>query len=320
MVGHHLDRRRPAAVHRRAGEFGSLPEPLKGLGTHGIYITPKNKIFDLGGPRRGRQGVRFYQQLTGDQQWPFTQVLTNSPYIMGADINRTNIPERLYQAGIVIGSHNPPMSEYQYRMAEDNWWEGQDENNDGWLGMYTRFTGWRFEPVRPHETVKTPQPMDVTAFGNNVSTWDITWIASRPYFTKPAVYDTFLASKAGTPKPPPSGPLIGLVDELIGDDYYWGTLVLANKGTLPSYATFLVSSPRAGHRAGQRLESAGSAAGNDDLARHLHVRHRTRASDVDRGGRPGGQPGLRPDPPVEGAGLLPQQHRQPGCAAAVDVE
>lgn len=223
--------------------FASLPEPLQGLHTHALYVSPRNKVFELGGPRRGRQGVRFVNQLTGDQQWPFSQVLTNSPYIMGADLHRTNIPERLFQAGIVIGSHNPPMTEYQYRMAADNWWDGQDENNDGWLCMYTRFSGWRFEPVRPFETVKTPQAQDVTAYGNNVSCWDISWLATRPYFTKPAVYDTFLASKAGPPRPAPAPPLLGLIDQLIGDEYYWGTIVLANKGTLPSYVTFLVSSP-----------------------------------------------------------------------------
>lgn len=223
--------------------FAMLPPRLQGLGTTIVHIAPNNNLTNLAGPMAGIEGVRLWQQLVGDQQWPFEQVLTRSPYILGAEINRQNVPERKFSLGVVIGSHNPPMNEYQYRMAEDRWWSGQDENNDGWLGIYTRFSGWRWIPVRPDETVKTPQAMDSTAYGNNSSRWDITWLASRPYFTKPALYRSWQAATAGAPSPAPGALLGGLFDQLIGHTYYWGQLPIVNRGDLPSYVSFLVSSP-----------------------------------------------------------------------------
>jgi hypothetical protein len=223
--------------------FDQQTPALRGLTTAAVWLSPGGQLFNLAGPHKGTQGARFVNQVQGDQAWPVEQVLTRSPYIMGAVIERTNIGERMFSSGIVIGSQAPPMTEYQYRMAESKWWKGQDENNDGWLGFYTRFSGWRWIPVRPFETVKTPQKLDSTAYGNNASLWDVTWIAQRPYFTKVALYDSFVATTARTPKPPPGSLLGQLVDELIGDLYYWGTIALANRGDLPSYAQFFITSP-----------------------------------------------------------------------------
>jgi hypothetical protein len=231
-------------------EFNQLPPPVRGMMTKVVYLRPdQTLLYNLAGPDKGREGVRLATQLQGDQQWPYQQVLVNSPYIMGADIMRQNIPERKFQLGIIIGSQAPPMTEYQYRLAEDQWWAGQDESNDGWLGIYTRYSGWRWIPVRPFETVKSPQKLDPTAFGNNASQWDISWVASRPYFTKPALYKTFSAANVGTPLPPPVGGGIlseieYYAEELLAiDEYYWGTLPIANRGDLPSYVTYMVSSP-----------------------------------------------------------------------------
>jgi hypothetical protein len=234
--------------------FNQLPPAVRGMMTHVVYLTPpQDYLFNLAGPSKGLEGVRLATQVQGDQQWPFKQVITNSPYIFGATIERQNIPERKFNIGIIIGSQSPPMTEYQYRLAEDHWWQGQDETNDGWLGVYTRYSGWRWIPVRPDETVKSPQKLDSTAFGNNASQWDISWIAARPYFTKPALYSTFQSVNAGNPAPPPQGggilsgilsDLVTTVDEATGlNEYYWGTLVLANRGDLPSYVTYFVSSP-----------------------------------------------------------------------------
>jgi hypothetical protein len=230
--------------------FMQLPPPVRGMMTKVVYLSPDlTRMFNLAGPAKGREGVRLASQLQGDQQWPFKQVLVNSPYIFGATIDRQNIPEREFDLGVIIGSQTPPMTEYQYRLAEDHWWACQDEANDGWLGVYTRYSGWRWIPVRPHETVKSPQKMDSTAFGNNASQWDITWLAARPYFTKPALYKTFQSINAGRPRSAPQGGgilsgVIEVIDEILGVGvFYWGTLPIANRSDLPSYATFLVSSP-----------------------------------------------------------------------------
>jgi hypothetical protein len=211
--------------------------------THVVYLAPNGDLFDLAGPQRGRQGVRLATALLGDQAWPATQVITNSPYMLGAQIERQNVAERKYSFGIIIGDHSPQMTEYQYRMAESRWWAGQDERQDGWLGMYTRYSGWRWNPVRPDAASGTAQYMDPTAFGNNSSSWDMTWIATRPYFTKPALYTTWEAKDAGDPLDVPVSRVDALRDRVTQDEYYWGTLPLSNRGDLPSYVTFFVSSP-----------------------------------------------------------------------------
>jgi hypothetical protein len=75
--------------------------------------------------------------------------------------------------------------------------------------------------------------MDNTAFGNNASQWDLMWMAARPYFTKPALYRTWKASESGDP----------VTVAPLNTPVYTGILPLANRGDLPSYATYLVSSP-----------------------------------------------------------------------------
>ena len=206
--------------------FEMLPAALRGMGTQVVYISPGGQLWHLAGPHAGKEGVSLNQQLTGDQQWPFDVVVQDSAYMMGSSIQKVNVNKRVFNLGIVIGRHNPQMTEYQYRMAEDHWWQGQDENQDGWLGIYTRFSGWRWIPVRPETTVKTPQRMDTTAYGNNVSLWDISLLAVRPYFTKPASMSSW--------SPDPDAPAA---------EVYTGTIHLANRGDLPSYVSFLVSSP-----------------------------------------------------------------------------
>lgn len=223
--------------------FSRLAAPLQGMTTQMVYIGPNGQLFNLSGPSMGRQGVRLIGQIFGDQNWAFHQIFVNSPYIMGARIQRQNYPERRFNFGIIIGQHNPPMTEIAYRMAEDQWWLSQDETSDGWLGVYTRLTGWRWIPVRPDETVKTPLPHDPSMYGNNASKWDITWMAQTPYFTKPALYYTWQASHAGAPSPPAAQNIAGGLTGLGATDYYWGTVPVVNRGDLPSYVSYLVSSP-----------------------------------------------------------------------------
>ena len=222
------------AVDSTPTPFNALPKRLQGMGTTVVFLAPNGQLFHLAGPLAGQEGVSMATQLLGDQQWPFDVIVQESAYLMGATIEHVNVNKRMFNLGVVIGKHNPPLSEYQYRIAEDHWWQGQDENQDGWMGVWTRFSGWRWIPVRPDTTVKTAQKMDTTAFGNNVSTWDISWLAARPYFTKPALYKTWHA-KDGRLR-------IAHIDgkpKLV----HTGTIHLANRGDLPSYVTFLVSSP-----------------------------------------------------------------------------
>jgi hypothetical protein len=122
-----------------------------------IYISPDNQLFHLHGKDAGREGVRLNTQLQGEQHWPFELVTTKGAFIYGADIERVNVNERMISFGIIIGGDAPHLTPYQYHLAEDHFWNGQDENRDGWLGIFTRFSGWRWIKVRPFSTVDTPQ-------------------------------------------------------------------------------------------------------------------------------------------------------------------
>jgi len=223
----------PRTTAAQYANFNRLPPQLRGMMTHVVWLGPNNSLFNFAGPGRGREGVRLATQLLGDQNWPFDLVLTEAPYVYGAEVERVNVNKREFNFGVIIGTHTPPMNEAQYRMAEDNFWNSMDENRDGWIGVYTRFSGWRWCPARPGATVTTAQKMDATAFGNNSSQWDIKLIAARPYYTKPALFRVWQADeRVPITNPQPGGPV-----------YYEGSFSLANRGDLPSPVTYLISSP-----------------------------------------------------------------------------
>lgn len=203
--------------------WDKLPRSLQGLDTRVIYISPDRARFDLiGGPMEGRQGVYLSEEFQGEHHWPFELLLTEGAYELGATVERTNILKREISLGVTIGGHTPPLTNYQYRMAESRWWDGQDENRDGWLGIYTRFSGWRWLRVRPSKTVTTGQSRDPVYAGNNTATWSINWIAQKPYYSKPALFKTFKVSDAGS---------------------HTGIITLANRGDLPIPTQFIVSAP-----------------------------------------------------------------------------
>jgi hypothetical protein len=202
-------------------DFYSLGEPLTGLDTTMIHIAPNGNVTHLTGVGAGQEGVQVAQMMQGEQQLPFEQVVIEGAYQWGATIQRTNYPKRLINFRAVVYG----LSTYQYQLADNRWWAGQDETQDGWLGVYTRFTGWRWIPVRPFKTVDTAQQMDPVAYGNNLAVWDINWICQRPWYSRPALYQTWYANQTSA--------------NAAGQ--YTGTIVLANRGDLPSYIQYIIS-------------------------------------------------------------------------------
>ena len=203
-------------------QWDRLPKALQGLETRIIYISPDGAMFHLyGGAAAGREGVSLGENFGGEQHWPFELLLTEGAYELGATVERVNVLKRMITLNINIGRHNPPMNNFQYRMAEDNWWTGQDETRDGWLGVYTRFSGWRWLKVRPAETVGSGQLRDPVAFENNFATYEVRWLAQRPYYTKPTLFTTWNAAE--TP---------GVLEARIP---------MANRGDLTSHPQFIVS-------------------------------------------------------------------------------
>lgn len=191
-----------------------FPEYLAALQTQVIYIDPtNNNVFHLNGALAGIEGVKLGENLQGEHHVPFEQVLLESAFLNGAIWQRSNVNKREINFRIQIGGTG--YNNYTYRMAEERWWAGQDINNPGWLGVFTRLSGWRWLQVLPYKTIDTAQKQDPVAYGNNFAIWDINWVAVQPYWAKPALLRTWHANTAG-PKH--------------SDGYYWGNIVLANRG------------------------------------------------------------------------------------------
>lgn len=209
-----------AALLSTYQNFSSVPEPLQGLDTTIIHMAPNGQITHLAGTGQGQEGVYLAQQVQGEQQLPFEQVVAESAFMWGAVIERTNYPKRLINMRIII--YGP--TTYAYQLCDNRWWEGQDETQDGWLGIFTRYTGWRWVPVRPLKTVDTAQKMDPVAYGNNLAVWDVNWICTRPYYSKPSLFATWTAK--------------GSAQNSSGN--YVGTVTLANQGDMPTYVEYLI--------------------------------------------------------------------------------
>ena len=203
--------------------FYDLPPSLQGLNMQAIYIAPNGSVFHLAGPLAGMEGVHIGLQLQGEQHLPIEQVITESAYQFGATIERTNYPKRMINMRVTIGGNN--YSVYQYQLCDQRWWAGQDELNDGWFGVYSRFSGWRWLPVRPFKTVDTAQKLDPTAYGNNMATWDVDWVAQRPYYTKPALWGTWFAAQSGAPNKA---------------GQYTGSVTLSNRGDLQTWVQYII--------------------------------------------------------------------------------
>ncbi|SKM80960.1 Bacteriophage protein [Mycobacteroides abscessus subsp. massiliense] len=207
-------------------DWDKLRPALQGLETRLMYITPDGFRYDLyGGPLAGRQGVHLAEEFDGEHHWPFELLLSEGAYEMGATVERVNVLKREINLGVKIGGRAIPYNNYQYRMAESRWWQGQDEERDGWLGVYTRYSGWRWLRVRPAKTVSGSQKRDPVAFGNNFASWNLTWIAQKPYYSKPSFWKTWQNTHENAAHFTGGGE---------------GVVTLANRGDLTSYPQFIV--------------------------------------------------------------------------------
>lgn len=217
--------------------FEHLPDYLQALDTVFVYIDPQDNIFHLNGPHAGKEGVTLGQTMQGEFHLPFEQVVTDSAYQLGSTIERTNIVKRLIDLRVVIGRVG--MNNLLYRLCEGRWWSGQVADKPGWLGCFTRYSGWRWVQVWPLKTVDTAQKMDPAAYGNNMSQWDIQWIAPRPHYHKPAFHTTWRARDSGPPQS------VDVVDAVTGSvtgqqDWYYGRVALANQGDAETHVIYLI--------------------------------------------------------------------------------
>lgn len=202
-----------------------LPYPLQAMETVMVFIDSNGNIFHLNGPQAGKEGVKFYENLKGEHHLFFEQVTVEGAYMLGGLIDRTNYLIRKINFRVHIGS--PGMNNITYRMCEDRWWAGQDETNGGWLGVFTRYSGWRWIHVWPAKTVETSQKRDPVAYDNNQAIWDVDWIAPLPYYSKPAVTtDNWKAANAGPAD---------------SNGFYHGIIAIPNRADMATPVRYLIT-------------------------------------------------------------------------------
>lgn len=214
----------PPSVTSGLQDIYDYPPVLRAMQTVIIYIDPNGNLFHLNGPQAGKEGVRLAETIQGEQHFPFTQVTIESAFQIGTTIQRTNIDARRINMRIMIGAAN--MNNFTYRMCEERFWAGQVETSPGWLGVFTRFSGWRWGRVWLAKTVDTSLRQDPVAYGNNFAIWDLYWMFEDPRYYKPTRWAKFDAYTALQPD---------------RDGYWTGHLTVANCGDLETHVQYLVS-------------------------------------------------------------------------------
>jgi hypothetical protein len=207
-----------------------VPYVLQAMETVMMYISWTGNVYHLNGPNAGLEGVVFFENLAGEHHLFFEQVTVEGAYQFGGFITRQNYLMRRINFRVFIG--RPGMNNIAYRMCEDRWWTDQDEVNGGWLGVFTRFSGWRWIRVFPAKTVESTQKRDPVAYDNNQAVWDIDWLAPSPMYSKPAVTsDNGVASQAGPAD---------------ADGFYHGIIAIPNRADMANYVRYLITGANSG--------------------------------------------------------------------------
>lgn len=243
--------------------FFRLDRRLQSLETKVVYFgvpDPTNNyrrpFWTLWGTGAGKQGLVLAPQLAGLMHNPFTQLVSEGPYQVGATYERVDYGKREISFQVHVGIGEPDTI-FRYRMIEQRWWTSWSAKEDGYLGVFTRTHGWRFLKVRLAEDPKTVMVLDPEAMGANVMSWDMTVIAAQPYWAKRQETTTWQNNgdgDGGIPQTPwdelieliediAEGLLPGISKLIPGMHIGEHNLVVANRGTEPVYPKFLISSP-----------------------------------------------------------------------------
>ena len=164
--------------------FGGLPLKWQNMETKIVYKGVDGSHWNLSGNLAGREGLSLAPQLSGFYHIPFTSLFTEGPYQVGADYERTDYKKRVINMGVMVNVDIGPATGWRYRMLEQKWWRAWSPTQDGTLCCYTRTHGWRFLKVRLGEDPKTAFALDPAAFENHYMQWDMTVVATQPYWFK----------------------------------------------------------------------------------------------------------------------------------------
>ena len=201
-----------------------------------VWVGPNGKWWDLAGNLRGRQGVIAVNEITGLGMAPWEHKFSEGPYIAGATLERTDIKKRVITFGVVLNPNTNRMdkrqytSSFKYRALEAQWWASFSRTEFGFLGFFSRYTGWRWiKCILSSDSITGTHSLDPVAFKNNSAQYDISLTAVDPHFYKPPFHRTW--------KFDPTTVEIGK------DGFAEGKITLANRGEVTSSPLYIVSCP-----------------------------------------------------------------------------
>lgn len=167
--------------------WNHLPEALKANHIRIAYIGVDGSYWELAGPRAGYEGVVLEKEFLGPLGVPFEHKWTEGPYLIGSIRERTDYRKRPMSFGVVINpnsniraKYNIP-SELVYFDTEARWQRAWSKEVHGWLGAWTRATGWRWFKVILDGGSQQTVGMDPTAFGNNMRRANVNIVSGDPY-------------------------------------------------------------------------------------------------------------------------------------------
>lgn len=243
--------------------FYKLDARLQNLATTIVYVgVPMQPdghrlTWDLWGPRKAKQGLELAPGVAGLMHMPFTQLMSEGPYVVGAIPERVDYRKRELSWAVMVNVGYGPDTSFRYRMLEERWWASWSPKEDGYLGVYTRTHGWRFIRVRLAEEPKTQFQLDPTANDNNFMQWDMSIVAPDPIWYKRHLVGRW-SNITDNGDPPPSTPwnqldqlirdiLLGLIPGFThlvpGLHVGEGVISVMNRGSEPAHPVFIVSSP-----------------------------------------------------------------------------
>lgn len=213
-----------------------MARALRSEETKVVWVGPNLRWWDLAGNLKGRQGVVMINELLGVGLAPFEHKYSEGPYVPGATLERTDIKKRVINFGVIINPNANATHEgirnrstFQYRYLENLWWESWSKDKPGFLGFFTRATGWRWIKCILETDTNGSHSLDPVAYGNNGAKYDMSVVCVDPYFYKPP----FSATWKNDPDKV----------ELDGSGFGTGQITLANRGTVEASPLYIVTCP-----------------------------------------------------------------------------
>jgi hypothetical protein len=252
-------------------DFNRISTLLQGTKTRIVYIgVPdtsiggKRRWWDLRGNYEGAQGLMCCEQFAGLMHAPFDLKVESGAYQLGGTWQRTDWGPKQMSMSVLVNVGVGAQDSFGYRMLEDQWWNSWADDQDGYLGVFTRTHGWRFFRVRLNNMSKTAFEIDPTANDNNFMQWDMEIVALYPFAAKKSIQQTWQNTEAATSTEwnlvidalenimntllADLGPAVAGSSQILGDllpGRKVGAHVfsIANKSTTGVYPKYIVSSP-----------------------------------------------------------------------------